>query len=307
MKVIFMGTPDFALPALEQLHKSQHQIIAVYTRPPKPAGRGYELSKSKIHLKAEELGLPVFTPATLKELNEQEKFKALNADIAVVAAYGLLLPKAILDAPIHGCINIHPSDLPRWRGAAPIQHTILAGDKTTAVCIMQLDEGMDTGDIILKEPLTLDPKITAYQLHDLTAKIGAEQLIKALDLIETGKAHRDKQSTNGSTHATKLSKADEKIDFNKTAFSIYCQIKTFTPRPGAYFTFKNESIKIIEAEYDDKLHNFLPGSVVDDDLTIACQNGFIYPKLLQREGRKMIYLDAFLRGFSIQKGELLNQ
>jgi methionyl-tRNA formyltransferase len=305
MKIIFMGTPDFALPALKKLAASHHEIIAVYTRPPKPAGRGYEVSKSKVHLLAEELAIPVFTPATLKDPKEQETFSALQADIAVVAAYGLLLPSAILQAPKYGCVNIHPSDLPRWRGAAPIQHTILSGDKTTAVCIMQLDEGMDTGDIILKQHLELTSQITAHELHDLSASIGGELLIKALELIDSGKAVATKQSTQGITHAGKLTKTDERIHWDKSAFAIYCQIKTFAPRPGAYFKYKNEIIKIIAAEYDDSEHALKPGTVVDDKLTIACQKGYLYPKLLQREGKKMIYLDAFLRGFAIPKDIVL--
>ena len=300
-----MGTPDFALPALKKLSESPHEIIAVYTRPPKPAGRGYEVTKSKVHLLAEELNLPVFTPLTLKDKTEQDKVNALKADIAVVAAYGLLLPPAILTAPKLGCINIHPSDLPRWRGAAPIQHTILSGDPTTAICIMQLDEGMDTGDIILKQRIAITPQITAQELHDMSANIGADLLIKAIELIDSGKTTPEKQASIGITHANKLTKADERIHWEQSAFVIYCQIKTFAPRPGAYFTFKNEIIKIIEAEYDDNEHDMKPGTVVDDKLTIACQKGFLYPKLLQREGKKMIYTDAFLRGFAIPKSEIL--
>lgn len=306
MKIIFMGTPDFAVPTLKKLISSKHEIIAVYTKPPKPSGRGYAESKSPIHLIAEENNIKVFTPSTLKTPETIEEFKNLKADTAVVAAYGLILPQAILEASKHGCINIHPSKLPRWRGAAPLQHTILAGDKETAICIMQMDTGMDTGDILAEKNLTLDDKITAKELHDKTSEIGADMVLEALDLLEKGQINRQKQNSDGVTHAHKITKEHEKINWNKTAFEINCQIRTLSPRPGAYFKFNEENIKIIQADYSMEKHDYEPGTVSDDKLTIACKTGFIYPKLLQREGKKMIYTDAFLRGFNIAKGAVLN-
>lgn len=300
-----MGTPSFALPVFEALVASAYQIIAVYTKPPKPFGRGYELAKSAIHLAAEKHGIPVLFPSSLKTKVEQHQFAALKADIAVVAAYGLLLPKAILDAPVHGCINIHPSMLPRWRGAAPLQHTILAGDTETEVCIMQMDEGMDTGGIIFKEHLSLPQNITTHELHDLAANTGAHLTIKALETITKGKLISQPQKCEGATHAHKLTKADEKINWQQNAFQVYCRIKTFAPRPGAHFIHNNEMIKIIEANFELQGHDHVLGTVVDDKLKIACGGGYLIPMLMQREGKKMIYTDAFLRGYNIAQGTVL--
>ncbi len=302
MKIIFMGTPDFAVPTLQSLINSKHEIVGVYTKPPKPAGRGYQEVKSKIHEIAEQNNLPLFTPTTFKEPRNVEQFHSLQADIAVVVAYGLILRKDILEAPKFGCINVHPSKLPRWRGAAPIQHTILAGDKGTAVCVMQMDEGMDTGDIILQEDLIISQEMTAKELHDKTSEIGARLVLQTLEQIERGETKRTKQSEEGLIYATKITRDLEAINWYKSAEEIYNQIRTFSPRPGAYFKYNGEIIKIISAKFSNVNSQHNAGLVIDDNLSIACGAGILTPTLLQREGKKMIYADAFLRGFPIPKG-----
>lgn len=306
MKVVFMGTPDFAVPALQKLIESKHAIIGVYTKPPKPAGRGYQELKSKVHLLAEKHNLTVLVPSTLRTDINFKQLQDLQPDVIVVAAYGLILPQSVLDLPKYGCINIHPSKLPRWRGAAPIQHTILSGDKETAVCIMQMDAGLDTGDILLQKDLAVPEIMTAYQLHDKAAQIGGEMVLEVLDILQSGEAKPIKQTEEGLVYATKLNREDELINWEKSAFEINCQIRTFTPRPAAYFRFDNEVIKVIEATYIADSHTYKSGEVVDDNLKIACGGGgFLQPMLLQREGKKQIYTDAFLRGFSIPRGSLL--
>ncbi len=306
MRIIFMGTPQFAVPALAKLIDSEHEIVAVYTMPPRPAGRGQLDIQSSIHALALQHGLNVLTPKNFKDDVDYQQFASLKADVAVVAAYGVILPERILNATKHGCINIHPSKLPRWRGAAPIQHTILAGDKETSVCIMKMDKGMDTGDIILERTLAVNESMTSQELHDITSKIGAEMVLEVLMQLETGTAKMRKQAELGETHARKIERADERLDFGKSSYLVNAQVRAFSPRPGAYFTFNGENIKIIEAESLTSLEtNAPPGTVIDDDLTIACKGGALKPMLLQREGRKMIYLEAFLRGFKIPKGALL--
>lgn len=305
MKVVFMGTPDFAVPALQKLIESEHNIIGVYTKPPKPAGRGYQEIKSKIHVLAEQNGLNVFVPSTLRTELNFNQLAELKPDVIVVAAYGLILPKNVLELPKFGAINIHPSKLPRWRGAAPIQHTILAGDKETSVCIMQMDEGLDTGDILLQKELAVPEDMTAYELHDVTAKMGGDMVLEVLTMLENNTAKPMKQTEEGLVYASKLSREDEAIDWTKSAFEINCKIRTFTPRPAAYFKYNDEIIKIIKANYDNSAHTYKAGEVVDDNLSIACGSGVLKPLLLQREGKKQIYTDAFLRGFSIPKNSVL--
>jgi methionyl-tRNA formyltransferase len=300
-----MGTPDFAVPALQSLIDSDHEIVGVYTKPPKPAGRGYHEIKSKIHELAEKHNLPVFVPSTFKELRNVEQFKSLNADVAVVAAYGLILRKDILETPKFGCINIHPSKLPRWRGAAPLQHTILSGDKETSVCVMQMDEGMDTGDIIIQQNLEVPIEMTTKELHDKTAQIGAELVLQTLVQISKGTVVRTKQREDGLVYATKITRDHEIINWFKPAEEIYNQIRAFSPRPAAQFSCNGEVIKIIAATFSLDDSGQKVGTVIDDNLSIACGKGVITPTLLQREGRKMIYTDAFLRGYSIPKGTSL--
>lgn len=305
MKIAFMGTPSFAVPALRALISSQHDIRAVYSKPPKPAGRGHALLKSPIHQTAEEAGIEVFTPPSLKPEEEVSRLKELQPDIIVVAAYGLILRTEVLSIPKYGCINIHPSDLPRWRGAAPIQRTILAGDRKSAMCIMKMDEGLDTGDVIIRQPIDISDTITATEFHDEMANLGASLLLKALEQIENGSASYEKQSEKGVTYADKINNSDMKLNFNQDPFLVNCQVRAFSPKPGAYFTYMGEDIKVLAAEHTIESHNLKPGTISDKNLTIACKGGFLKPTLLQRPGRKMIYTEAFLRGFSIEQGSIL--
>lgn len=308
MKVIFMGSPAFAAPTLQALiTSSQHDVVAVYTNPPRLYGRGRQIRKTTVHQIADLHQIPVFTPNKLTQQEVIEQFNAIEADIVVVAAYGKILRKPILEGKRYGCLNIHPSKLPRWRGAAPIQRTIIAGDKESAVCIMQMDEGLDTGDIILQKDFKLPEKMITKELHDFTANLGAELMLKALDMIKKGDVKKIKQDGEP-TYADKLSAEIEKIDWNKNAFEINCLVRGLSPSPGAYFMFKNTKIKIITARFDMNINNknIKPGTVIDsNNLTIQCKRGVLIPELVQREGKKMIYTQAFLRGFEILEGALL--
>ena len=307
MKVIFMGTPKFAVPALTKLLENHNfNVVGVYTKPPKASGRGMNLVKSPIHVLAEEHNIPVVTPKTLKDTEALEKLKSFAADIIVVAAYGLILPITVLEATEYGCINIHPSDLPRWRGAAPIQRTIMAGDKQTAVCIMKMDEGLDTGDVILRYKIEVPENITAAELENILANLGADRLLDALLLIKNNKTTYEKQKEEGVTYANKIDRSEEKINWQKSAAEIIAQIRTLSPYPGAYFVYNNEIVKVIDAAHigatsPPPYTKVIPGLVMDNNLTITCGSEFIRPTLLQRPGRKMIYTDAFLRGFPIPK------
>jgi methionyl-tRNA formyltransferase len=305
MEIIFMGSPAFATPALSEVANSKHKIIAVYTKPPRSSGRGLKENKSAIHLLAEKRQIKTLTPKTLKASEEIERFKSLNPDIVVLVAYSMIIPKEFLQIPKFGFINLHPSDLPRWRGAAPIQRTIMAGDKKTALCVMQMDAGLDTGDIILRKEILLDDKITAKELHDSSSELGAKMIIETLDLFEKNTVTYVKQSISGVTYAEKLSSNDSLLNFSLPAEKVNCQIRALSPKPGAYFRYNGEIIKIITAEVGIFEHNLLPGTVVDNNLSIACKTGVIKPTLLKREGRKMIYTTAFLRGFAIPEGTKL--
>lgn len=300
-----MGTPDFAIPALKALIGSYHEVIAVYSQPPKPAGRGQKETKSPIHMLAEENSIPVYCPTTLKNQEEQDKFKELKADIAVVAAYGLILPKPILEETNYGCVNIHPSALPRWRGAAPIQRTILAGDKETAICIMQMDEGLDTGDIIEREDFQLPLNITSGELHDITANKGALLLLKALDKIEQKSVSFTKQDSNGITYATKINKSEAQINWNEDVNIIDNKIRGYNPFPYAYFVYKNENIKVIEAEIVDSEKEGVPGEIISSDLQIQVGKGVVRLKKLQRPGKNIVSAKDFLNGFNLQIGTIL--
>jgi methionyl-tRNA formyltransferase len=305
MKIVFMGTPAFSIPALRALIESRHDVVAVYTKPPRAAGRGTNISKSQVHILAQAQGVPVFTPESLKPLHEIEVLQKFAPDIIVVAAYGLLLRPEVLSIPVYGCVNIHPSSLPRWRGAAPIQRTVMAGDAQTSMCIMQMDAGLDTGAILKQQFVKLDDEITASELHDMMAALGGELLLAALDGVEAGTLSPQKQAAAGMIYADKLTAAEEKINFKQTARLVNCQIRALSPRPGAYFNYGGEAIKVIDAQYVRENHSFAAGTVCGDALKIACQDGFILPKLLQRPGRKMIYLEAFLHGFHIPNGTVL--
>ncbi len=304
MNLIFMGTPEFALPALQSLINSAHNVICVYTRASRPAGRGHKERKSRVHELAEKHGIEVRTPISLKDPITQQAFKELKADAAIVAAYGLLLPESILNSCGYGCINIHPSLLPRWRGAAPIQRTILAADKETGVCIMKMDKGLDTGAILATEKLPLAQDITTQQLHDLLANKGAELLIKTLDNIDN--INPVPQSETGVTYAEKLKKEEGKIDWNQSAEIIDRKVRALNPWPGTYFIYNGENIKILAGSYKDQSHQYKPGTVINDMLSIACSEGIYQPSLVQRQGRMPIKTEEFLKGFKLSSLSLLS-
>ncbi len=301
-----MGTPNFAIPALKAILQSgEHELLAVYTKEPKASGRDMRINKTPVHILAQSSNVPIFTPKNFKNTDDIEALRSLKPDVCIVAAYGLILPQSVLNIPKYGCINIHPSSLPRWRGAAPIQHTILSADKSSSVCIMQMDIGMDTGDILMQEHFDIPMNMTASQLHDFTADLGANLLIKTLNNLENLKP--TKQSEFGITYANKISRDHELINFNQEAHLVHAQIRAFSPKPGAYFRFNGENIKIISSDFDESVDTskFSTSEVIDSNLTIACKKGVLKPLLLQREGRKMIYTDAFLRGYPITAGTLL--
>ena len=299
MRIIFMGSPDFAVPSLDALIEAGDDVVAVYAQPPRPAGRGKAARKTPVQEQAEALGIEVRTPRTLREAEEQARFRSLDADLAVVAAYGLILPKPILEAPKGGCINVHASLLPRWRGAAPIQRAILAGDKISGVTIMKLDEGLDTGPMLLKRELDIRGK-TAGQVTEELAELGARALIEWL-------AHPSSpqpQPEDGATYASKIDKAEARIDWRRSAEEIERQVRAFNPVPGAWFEANGERVKLLEASVGDDAAG-RPGEVLDDCLTIACSSGSIRSLKVQRAGRAPMSPAELLRGFPMPKGTML--
>ena len=299
MRIVFMGSPDFAVPSLDALVAGGHEIAFVYTQPPRPAGRGKGEQKTAVHRRAEELGIEVRCPRTLKDHDEQAQFAALDTDLAVVAAYGLILPKPVLEAPRGGCINVHASLLPRWRGAAPIQRAILAGDEQTGVTIMRMEEGLDTGPMLLKRETSVDRK-TAGELTDELAKLGAKALVEWLDNPIAPVPQLD----DGVTYARKVDKAEARIDWSRSAEEIERQVHAFAPAPGAWFEANGERVKILEAQAAADASG-RPGEVLDDCLSIACGSGYIRPLNVQRAGRGVMTPSELLRGFNISKGVIL--
>ena len=298
MRIVFMGSPDFAVPSLDALVEHDHVIACVYSQPPRPAGRGKSERKTPVHQRAEELGIEVRIPKSLRNEEEQAPFRCLDADLAVVAAYGLILPKPILEAPKAGCINVHASLLPRWRGAAPIQRAILAGDETSGVTLMQMDEGLDTGPMLMRHTLDIHGK-NAGQVTEELAQLGARMLVEWLDEPVPG----EPQPIAGATYAKKIDKAEARIDWSHPAKEIERQVRAFAPAPGAWFEAKGERIKMLEAEVVEGSGK--PGHVLDDRLTVATGHGAIRPLKLQRAGRAPMSADDLLRGFEISKGTKL--
>lgn len=295
-----MGTPDFAVPTLDALVAAGHDICAVYSQPPRPAGRGKALSPTPVHKRAEELGLAVHTPVTLKDDADQRSFGDLNADMAVVAAYGLILPKAILEAPKFGCLNVHASLLPRWRGAAPVQRAILAGDTETGVTIMQMDVGLDTGDMRAIQSTPIGGK-TGGALTAELAEMGADLLV---DVLASLNDHPPiPQPEKGVTYAAKIDKAESRIDFTRSALEIERQVHAFAPAPGAFFEYQGERFRILAAECLES--NGRAGEVIDAQLTIACGVGALRPILIQRAGKSAMSPADLLRGFSLPPGTQL--
>ncbi|HET9458365.1 MAG TPA: methionyl-tRNA formyltransferase [Sphingomicrobium sp.] len=299
MRIVFMGSPDFAVPSLDALAGAGHEIACAYTQPPRPAGRGKAEHKTAVHRRAEELGIEVRCPRSLKDAVEQARFAALDADLAVVAAYGLILPKAVLDAPKAGCINVHASLLPRWRGAAPIQRAILAGDEVTGVTIMRMEEGLDTGPMLLKRQTAIDSK-TAGQLTEELARLGADALVEWLANPSAPVAQPDE----GVTYAPKISKAEARLDWAQSAEQVERQVRAFAPAPGAWFEANGERVKLLEAGIGADASG-KPGEVLDDCLTIACGSGYVRPLKVQRAGRGAMTPGELLRGFPIPRGTIL--
>ncbi|HEX7782202.1 MAG TPA: methionyl-tRNA formyltransferase [Sphingobium sp.] len=297
MRIVYMGTPDFAVPALEQLAAAGHEIAAVYSQPPRPAGRGKALRPSPVHARAEAMGVEVRTPASLKEPDVQAAFAALAADVAVVAAYGLILPGAILHAPRHGCLNIHASLLPRWRGAAPIQRAILAGDNVTGVTIMDMEAGLDTGPMRAKHVTPIEGK-TAGMLTDELAVAGAELMIEVLDDLD--QHPRMAQPQEGVTYAAKVDKAETRIDFTQHAHQVERQVRAFNPAPGAFFEYRGERFRILAAHCEDA--NGPAGELLDNSLLFGCGRHSIRPTLIQRAGKGVMSAGELLRGFDMPAG-----
>jgi methionyl-tRNA formyltransferase len=298
MRIVFMGSPDFAVPSLDALVAAGHEIAAVYSQPPRPAGRGKGERKTAVHERAEQLGIEIRTPRSLRSEEEQGRFRGLDADLGVVAAYGLILPLPILDAPKGGCINVHASLLPRWRGAAPIQRAILAGDEVSGVTIMRMDQGLDTGPMLLKRELDIRGK-NAGQVTEELARLGAEALVEWIE----HPTPPTPQPTDGATYASKVDKSEARIDWTQSAKAIERQVRAFSPAPGAWFEMNGERIKLLAAaagEVDGK-----PGEVLDDSLTIACRQGCIRPLRLQRAGRAAMAPGELLRGFAVPNGTIL--
>jgi methionyl-tRNA formyltransferase len=298
MRIVFMGSPDFAVPSLNALVEAGHEVAAAYAQPPRPAGRGKAERKTAVHARADELGIEVRTPRTLRDTDEQARFRDLDADLTVVAAYGLILPKPILEVPKAGCINVHASLLPRWRGAAPIQRAILAGDATSGVTIMKMDEGLDTGPMLLRHAIDIRGK-NAGQVTEELSKLGARALIEWLE----HPTPPEDQPIAGATYASKIDKAETRIDWNKPAREIERQVRAFNPVPGAWFEANGERIKLLEAELAGGTG--APGEVLDDDLKVTTGNGAVRPLLVQRAGRGTISATELLRGFGILKGTIL--
>jgi len=281
MRLVFMGTPPFAAAALEALAAAGHEIACVYAQPPRPAGRGYKETPSAVHALAAARGWPVRTPARLKDPAAQTDFAALGADVAVVAAYGLILPGPVLAAPRHGCINVHASLLPRWRGAAPIQRAILAGDRESGVTIMRMDAGLDTGAMLLREAIAIGPRTTAGELHDALAALGARLIVEALRRLAAGTLSESPQPESGATYAAKIAKDEARLDWSRPALVLERAIRAFNPVPGAFFEFAGERIKVLAAAVESGGGE--PGTTIDARLGVACGEGRLRLEALLRE------------------------
>lgn len=300
MRIAFMGTPEFAVPTLDALVCAGHEVVAVYTQPPRPANRGKKFTPSAVEVRAEELGIDVRSPLSLRDLEAQQTFRALELDFAVVAAYGLILPQAILDCPAQCCLNVHASLLPRWRGAAPIQRAILAGDQKTGVMVMKMEAGLDTGPVLATTETEIGFKTTGQLTIEL-AELGAELIATVLSDWFAHPAIP--QSNEGVTYAAKIDKSEARINFSATAEQVERQIRAFNPSPGAWFEHEDQRYRILKA--DIKMLSGLPGKVLDDGLTIACGTGAIQPTLVQRAGKPAMPTADLLRGNQITAGTML--
>ena len=303
MRLVFMGTPDFSVPVLDALIAAGHDIAAVYCQPPRPAGRGKKETPTPVHQRAAALGLPVRHPTSLKGAEAQADFAALNADVAVVVAYGLILPQAVLDAPKHGCLNIHASLLPRWRGAAPIHRAIMAGDAETGICIMQMEAGLDTGPVLLREATLIGETETTGQLHDRLSQMGARLIVTALEQLND--LTPAPQPAEGVTYAAKIDKSEAAVDWTRPAVDVDRQIRALSPFPGAWIDHDGQRIKLLASRLATGEGS--PGTVLDDALTVACGTGAVQLLRLQRAGRGAQDTTEFLRGSPLPKGTVLSR
>lgn len=308
LRIVFMGTPEFSVPVMTALIGQGYEIIAVYSQPPRPAGRrGLELTKSPIHEKAEEFGIPVFTPKSLKNETEQQIFRELEADVAVVVAYGMLLPKAILEAPRLGCYNGHASLLPRWRGAAPIQRAIMAGDAETGIMIMKMDEGLDTGPVAMVEKVTITPNMTSGELHDRLSMVGADLMVRAMAALERDSLKLTPQSEDGVTYAAKIDKAEARIDWSQPAQAVHDRIRGLAPFPGAWCAVEingqPERVKVLRSVITDGAGK--AGEILDGNLVIACGEGAVALTLVQKAGGKPVSAAEFCNGVKVEAGTIL--
>jgi methionyl-tRNA formyltransferase len=307
MRVVFMGTPDFAIPTLSGILAAGHQVVAVYTRAPQPAGRGKHERKSPVHMFADQAGLPVLTPRSLRQAAPQQAFAGHHADVGVVVAYGLILPRAVLDAPRAGCFNLHASQLPRWRGAAPIARAVMAGDAATAATIMRMDEGLDTGPVCLAKPVPIGAEMTAGELHDVLAAGGARLMVQALAAIERGTLVCTAQTDRAITYAAKIDKAETGIDFAGSASEVHNHVRGLSPVPGAWFAAgeRGERVKVLRTRIG--AGSGAPGTVLDAGLTVACGEGAVQLLELQRAGKRPMAAAELLRGFPLPPGTRLER
>lgn len=309
LKVVFMGTPIFSVAPLAAILDAGHQVVAVYSQPPRPAGRGMAAKLSPVHERANRNGIPVLTPRSLRTDEAVAIFRSHEADVAVVVAYGLILPTGILAAPRLGCLNLHASRLPRWRGAAPIQRAIMAGDAETAVMVMRMEAGLDTGPIGLARAQNIEPDMTAGDLHDQLSRAGASLMVEALAKLDAGTLQFIPQPEEGITYARKIEKAEAAIDFDASAAEVHNHIRGLSPFPGAWFEAvaggRTERIKVLRTTLSDWTGTSQPGTVLDDVLTVACRTGAVRLIELQRAGKKPIQAGDFLRGFDLKPGTIL--
>ena len=307
LRIAFMGSPAFSVPSLKALVDAGHDVACVYAQPPRPAGRGHKETLCPVHAAANDMGIPVRTPVNLKADEDRQAFADLNLDVAVVVAYGLILPQPVLDAPRLGCVNVHASLLPRWRGAAPIQRAIMAGDEKTGVCIMQMEAGLDTGPVLARAETPIAPNETATTLHDRLSEMGAAAIGTALEDLAAGKIEPEPQPEDGVTYASKLTKDESSLDFSEPAHALERKVRALNPWPGVSFGHDGTRIKVGAAAYEDQTTGKPPGTVLDDRLSIACGEGVLRPMVLQRPGRGMTPVDEFLRGYPIPAGTVLKR
>ncbi|MFN7027054.1 MAG: methionyl-tRNA formyltransferase [Pseudorhizobium sp.] len=308
LRIIFMGTPEFSVPTLRALKEAGHQIVAVYSQPPRPGGRrGLDLQKSPVHQAAELLGIPVFTPLNFKDEADRQQFRSLNADVAVVVAYGLLLPEAILSGTRLGCFNGHASLLPRWRGAAPIQRAIMAGDSKTGMMVMKMEKGLDTGPVALGREVAIGENTTAGELHDQLMLVGARAMVEAMEKLEAGDLPLTSQPEEGILYASKIDKNETRIDFTRPASEVHNHVRGLSPFPGAWFEVeingRTERVKVLGSELADGQAG--PGTVIDDWMTVACGVGAVRLTRLQKAGGKPLAAADFLRGMPLAPGTRL--